>query len=80
MYPFDLLLRAPACCWVAFDCRNIVCLIPFPNINEIPKQNYPSLLEKISRYPKENEPEVFLYTYPYNNLAYNVISAYLIVC
>jgi len=37
----------------------------FPNI----KQTYPSQLEKISRYPKENEPEVFLNTYPYTNLA-----------
>jgi len=36
--------------------------IPFPNINQTPKKNYPSQLEKISRYPKENEPEVFLNT------------------
>jgi len=46
--------------WYPFDCSNIVCLIPFPNINQTPKQNYPSKLEKISRYPKENEAEVFL--------------------
>jgi len=59
--------------------QNIVCLIPFPNINQTPKQNYPSQLEKISRYLKENEPEVFLNTYPYTTLAYNVISAYLII-
>jgi len=39
-----------------FDCPNIVCLIAFPNINQTPKQKYPSQLEKISRYPKENEP------------------------
>jgi len=32
--------------------QNIVCLIPFPNINQTPKQNYPSQLE-ISRYLKE---------------------------
>ena len=62
-----------------FDCPNIVCLILFPNINQTPKQNYPSQLEKISRYPKENEPEVFLTTYSYTNLAYNVTSAYLII-
>jgi len=31
----------------------------------------------ISTYPKENEPEVFLNTYP--NPAYNMISAYLII-
>jgi len=62
-----------------FDCPNIVCLIPFPNINQTPKQNYPRQLEKISRYSKENEPEVFLNTCPYTNLAYNVIFAYLIV-
>jgi len=55
------------------------CLIAFPNINQTPKQNYPSQLEKISSYPKENEPEVFLNTYPYANLAYNVMSAYLII-
>jgi len=42
-----------------FDCPNIVCLILFPNINQTPKQNYPSQLEKISRYQKENEPEFF---------------------
>jgi len=61
------------------DCPNIVCLIPFPNINQTPKQNYPSQLEKISSYRKESEPEVFLNTYPYPNLAYNVTSAYLII-
>jgi len=32
----------------------------FPNINQTPKQHYPSQLEKISRYPEGNEPEVFL--------------------
>jgi len=62
-----------------FDCPNIVCLIAFPNINQTPKQNSPSQQEKISSYPKENEPEVFLNTYPYTNLAYNVMSAYLII-
>ena len=62
-----------------FDCSNIVCLIAFPNINQTPKQNYPSQPEKISRYPKENEPYVFLNTYPYTNLAYIVMSAYLII-
>jgi len=62
-----------------FDRPNIVCLIAFPNINQTLKQNYPSQLEKISRYPKGNEPEVFLNTYPYTNLAYNVMSAYLII-
>ena len=62
-----------------FDCPNIVCLQAFPNINQTPKQNYPSQLEKISRYPKENEPEVFLNTYPFTNLAYNVMSAYVII-
>jgi len=60
-----------------FDCPNIVCLTPFPNINQTSKRNCSSQLEKISRYPKENEPEVFLNTYPYTNLAYNTISAYL---
>jgi len=62
-----------------FDCPNIVGPIHFPNVNQTPKQNYPRELEKISRYPKENEPEVFLNAYPYTNLAYNMISAYLIV-
>jgi len=62
-----------------FDCPNIVCLIPFPNINQTPKQNYPSRPEKILRYPKENVIEVFLNTYPYTNLTCNVISAYLII-
>jgi len=38
------------------------CLTAFPNISQAPKQNYPSQLETISRYPKENEPEVFLST------------------
>jgi len=49
-----------------FDYPNIVCLVAFPNINQSPKQNYPSQLEKTSRYPNENEREVFLNTYPYN--------------
>jgi len=58
-----------------FDCPNIVCVIAFPNINQTPKQNYQSRLAKISRYPKENEPEVFLNTYPDTSLSYRVISA-----
>jgi len=62
-----------------FHWPNIVCLISFPNINQTLKQNYPNQLEKISRYPKENEPEVFLNAYPYTNLTYNVMSAYLII-
>jgi len=62
-----------------FDCPNIVCLIAFPNINQPPKQNYPSQLEKISSYPKGNEPDVFLNTYSYTNLAYNVMSANLVI-
>jgi len=68
MYPFSLPLSAPACCWVAFRLskHRLSNRLLFPsNINQIPKQNYPSQLEKISRYPKENEPEVFLNTYPY---------------
>jgi len=62
-----------------FDCPNNVCLIAVPNINQTPKQNYPSQLEKTSRYRKENEPEIFQNTYSYTNLAYNVMSAYLVV-
>jgi len=61
-----------------FDCPNIICLTLFPNINQTPKQNYPSQLENISRYPTENEPEVFLNICPYTNLAY-VITVYLII-
>ena len=38
------LLHAVGC---PFDCPNIVCLIAFPNINQTPKQNYPSQPEKI---------------------------------
>jgi len=62
-----------------FDCPNIVCLILFSNISQTPKKNVPSQLEKILRYSKETEPEVFVNTYPYTNLALacNVISAYL---
>jgi len=62
-----------------FDCPNIVCLISFPNINQNLIQNYLSQPEKISRYPKENEPEVFLNTCPYTNLANNVMTAYLVI-
>jgi len=62
-----------------FGCPSILCLTLFPNINQTPKQNYPSQLEKIARYPKENVREAFLNTYPCANLAYNVISAYLII-
>jgi len=56
-----------------------MCLIPFPNINDTPKQNYLSQLENISRYSKEKEPEAFLNAYPHTKLAYNGISAYLII-
>ena len=62
-----------------FDCPNNVCLLAFPNINQTPKQNHPSQLEKTSGYRKENEPEIFQNTYPYTNLTYNVMSAYLII-
>jgi len=55
-----------------FDCPKIVRLIAFPSINQAPKKCL-SQPEKISRYPKENEPDVFLNAYPYTNLAYNVI-------
>jgi len=73
MYPFNLPCQPFHAVGYPFDCPNIVCLILFPNINQTPKQKYPSQVEKISRYPKENEPEVFLNTYPYTNPAYNVI-------
>jgi len=61
-----------------FDCPNIVFLILFFNI----KSNSQAELSKSTREDfkvKENEPESFLNTYPYTNLAYNVISAYLII-
>jgi len=79
MYPFNLPLSAPACCWAPFRLSKHRLSISFPNINQSPKKNYPSQLEKTSRYPKENELEVFLNTYPCTNLAYNVISVYLII-
>ena len=44
-----------------FDCPNIVCLIAFPNINQTPKQNYPSQLEKTSGYRKENRKSLPTY-------------------
>jgi len=74
-----------------FDCPNIVYLMLFPNINQTPKQNYPSQLETISWHPKEHELDfivisrfrtrfqVFLNTYLYTNLTYNVIYTYLII-
>ena len=62
-----------------FDCPKIICLIALPNTNQTPKQSYPSQLERISNYPKENEPDLFLNTNPYTNLAYNVMSAHLII-
>jgi len=37
------------------DCPKIFCLIAFPNFNQTPKQNYPSQLENISRYPKKKQ-------------------------
>jgi len=69
-----------AYCWVLFRLSkpNIVCLIAFPTSIKLPRR-IPSQLEKISRYPKENQPEVLLNTYAYTNLAYNAISAYLII-
>jgi len=78
MYPFNLPLSAPAYYWVPLDCPNIACLILFPNINQTSKQNYLSQLEKIRRYPKESEPELFLNTCTYTNLGWNAIIAYLI--
>jgi len=76
---FHLPLSALHAVGYPFDCANIICLISFSNINQTLKQNYPSQLEKISRFPKENEPEVLLNTYLYTNLAYNVMSAYLVI-
>jgi len=78
MYPFNLPLSAPALGY-PFDCPNIISLISFRNINQTLKQNYPNQLEKVSIYPKENEPEVFLNTHPYTNLDYNVMPAYLVI-
>jgi len=43
-----------------FDCPTIICLIAFPNINQTYKHNnYRSQLQKISRYPKENDQTSF---------------------
>jgi len=42
-----------------FDYPNIVCLIPFPNINQTPKQNYPSQLEKIQGIQKKTNQKSF---------------------
>ena len=62
MYPFNLPLSAPACCWVSFRLSKYR-LSNSLSQHQTPKQNYSSQLEKISIYPKENEPEVFLHTY-----------------
>jgi len=75
MYPFNLPLSAAACCWVPFRLLKYHLSNTFPNIKLLSR----IILEKISIYPKENEPEVFLHTYPHTNLACNVISAYVIV-
>jgi len=42
-----------------FDYPNIVCLITFPNINQTPKQNYPSQLEKIQGILKKTNQMYF---------------------
>jgi len=78
---FNLPLLAPAYCWVPFRLskHRLSRFVPFPKINQTLKYNYPSQIEKISRYPKENKAEVFLNTYTYTNLTYNVISAYLVI-
>jgi len=77
MYPFNLPLSAPAWYWVPFRLSKHRLSKTLYQHQSNSQQSYASQLEKISRYPKENEPEVFLNTYPYTNLAYNVISAYL---
>ena len=41
-----------------FNCPNIVCLIHFPNI-KLPCRIIQANLERIWRYPKANDPEVF---------------------
>ena len=85
MYPFSLPLSAPACCWVAFRLskHRLSNRLLFPsNINQIPKQNYPSQLEKISRYQKKtNQKSFWIHTHihTHTDLARNVISAYLII-
>jgi len=79
VYHFNLPLSALAWCCVPFRLSKYRLSNTFPNINQTPKQNYPSQREKISRHPKENEPEVFMNTYPHTNLANNVISVYLII-
>jgi len=77
--PFNLPLSAPACCWVPFRLSKHRLSNSLSKHQSTPKQNNPIQLETIPSYPKENEPEVFLNTYPYTNLAYNVMSAYLTI-
>jgi len=78
MYPFNLPLSAPACYWVPFGLSK-------HRLSDTPSQYQSNVQAELSKptredykNPKENEPEVFLNTYKYTNLAWNVVIAYLI--
>ena len=77
MYPINLPLSAPARCWIPFQLSKH-CL---SNSLSQHQSNSQEELSKPTRedFRKENEPEVFQNTHPYTNLAYNVMSAYLII-
>jgi len=63
MYPINLPLSAQHAVGYPFDCPNIVRLIAFRSINQTPKHNYPSQLEKTSGYRKENRKSFWIHTH-----------------
>jgi len=79
MYSSNLPLSGHTCYWAPFRLSKHRLSNTLSQHQSNSQAEYPSQLEKIARYPKENVREAFLNTYPCANLAYNVISAYLII-
>jgi len=78
MYPLNLSLSAPARCWIPFRLSK-------HRLSNSLSQHQSNSQAELSKPTREDfriskrKPEIFLNTYPYTNLAYNVMLAYLII-
>jgi len=76
IHPINLPLSAPARCWVPFRLSKD----RLSNSLSQHQSNSQAELSKPTRedfrISKRKRPEIFLHTYPYTNLAYNVMSAH----
>ena len=78
LYPINLPLSALARCWVPFRLSK-------HRLSNSLSQHQSNSQAELSKTTREDfriskrKPEIFLNTYPYTNLAYNVMPAYLII-